>query len=235
MLVAIDQITSARTPGKKPKPNRLSSPSPAITARNVIRKETAPMSATTPIQRAKTPLRSVSSPAASEERGKAHCGEEERPGRGSRHCSTHDGIRVGTLGRRGRDHDDGHGHARDARSGHPRTRPERVVQNRERVVSRSSEHASDRPREVQEHEACEQHRERTDAALPLVVVRPASSSPGPPRRSRARRHRWRTSRQERAPRTRRRTGPAAAATTVGECSGGCISRASSGGRSASPS
>jgi hypothetical protein len=38
MLVAIDQITSARMPGKKPKPNTLSSPVPAISVRNVIRK-----------------------------------------------------------------------------------------------------------------------------------------------------------------------------------------------------
>jgi transposase IS116/IS110/IS902 family protein len=39
MLVAIDQITSARTPGKKPKPNTLSSPVPAISVRNVIRND----------------------------------------------------------------------------------------------------------------------------------------------------------------------------------------------------
>ena len=38
MLVAIDQITSARTPGKKPKPKRLSSPEPERTAANVNEK-----------------------------------------------------------------------------------------------------------------------------------------------------------------------------------------------------
>jgi hypothetical protein len=32
----------------------------------------------------------------------------------------------------------------------------------------SSEHAPDHPREVQEHEACEQHRESTDATPPLL-------------------------------------------------------------------
>ena len=37
---------------------------------------------------------------------------------------------------------------------------------------RTPERSSDRPREVQKDEACEQHRERTDAALPLVVIRP---------------------------------------------------------------
>jgi hypothetical protein len=32
--------------------------------------------------------------------------------------------------------------------------------------------SSDGRREVQKHEGCEQHRERTDTALPLVVIRP---------------------------------------------------------------
>src|SRR6478672_2390240 len=63
-LVAIDQITSARTPGKKPKPNRLSSPKPERTAAKATRNEAAPMSATMPVQRAKTPVRIVTSPLA---------------------------------------------------------------------------------------------------------------------------------------------------------------------------
>jgi hypothetical protein len=37
---------------------------------------------------------------------------------------------------------------------------------------RTPENISNHPYEVQEHEAGEQHRERSDAALPLVVVRP---------------------------------------------------------------
>ena len=63
MLVAIDQITSARTPGKKPKPKMLSSPKPARSVANATRNDTAPVSATTRVHRAKTPLLSVSSPA----------------------------------------------------------------------------------------------------------------------------------------------------------------------------
>src|SRR6478672_12816436 len=63
-LVAIDQITSASTPGKKPKPNRLSSPRPERTAANATRNPAAPMSATTPVQRAKTPDLRVRRPAA---------------------------------------------------------------------------------------------------------------------------------------------------------------------------
>jgi hypothetical protein len=60
MLVAIDQITRARTPGKNPNPNRLSSPRPSMTARNGIRNATAPISATMPVHRANAPVRSVS-------------------------------------------------------------------------------------------------------------------------------------------------------------------------------
>ena len=43
--------------------------------------------------------------------------------------------------------------------------------NRDRGFG-SSEGSSDRRREVQEHEAREQHRERTNTAPPLVVLRP---------------------------------------------------------------
>src|SRR5690242_2621477 len=63
-LVAIDQVTRATTPGKNPYPNMLPSAGPSRVVRNVIENDTAPMRATTPVQRASTPLRIVASPPA---------------------------------------------------------------------------------------------------------------------------------------------------------------------------
>ena len=81
------------------------------------------------------------------------------------------GFGVGTLGRRARDDDDRHDHARDARDGTRKRDPSKLHRTANSCL-RITERSSDGRREVQKHEACEQHRERTDAALPLVVIRP---------------------------------------------------------------
>ena len=114
-----------------------------------------------------------------------------------------------------------------------------------RTRASASRARSDRRREVQKHEACEQHRERTDAALPLVVIRPVR--PGLIRCAvvRARPHRSRTSRRERAPRRRRPDSASSRCHESGSEFADCSadtwlvmpsrSRASSGERSVSPS
>jgi hypothetical protein len=78
MLVALDQIARARLPGRKPYPNTLSSLVPWMSARKVVRKASAPSSARMPVQRAKTPLRSVQQAGSRVHDGKAHCGDEVR-------------------------------------------------------------------------------------------------------------------------------------------------------------
>src|SRR5215210_3347417 len=107
-----------------------------------------------------------------EECSEAHRREQERPCRGTRDRTSHDRIGVSTLGRRARDYDDRHDHARDPRDGTGKRDPSKL----HRTASpwfRVTERSSDGRREVQKHESCKQHRESTDAALPLVVARPA--------------------------------------------------------------
>ena len=116
MLVAIDQITSVSTPGKKPKPDRLSSPKPDRTAANATRNETAPMSATTPVQRAKTPLRSVTSPPAMRNAAKPIAESRKGPAEALPRRGSRSGPRRHPQSSP-RDHDDRHGHARHARYG----------------------------------------------------------------------------------------------------------------------
>ena len=84
---------------------------------------------------------------------------------------THHGIRVGTLGTRSGERDERHSHSRHAGQG---TREGDACELRRAANRRlrTPEHASNRRHEVQKDEACEQHRERTDPALPLVVMRP---------------------------------------------------------------
>src|SRR5207244_1196672 len=101
-----------------------------MTVRNVMRNETAPISATMPVQRAKTPLHRVSSPAAIRKAAKPIAATRKGPAEVGELCgAAHRSLRT-------------------------------------------FEHASNRRHEVQEDEACEQHRESADAALRLVVMRP---------------------------------------------------------------
>ena len=124
-----------------------------------------------PVQRAKTPLRIVTSPPAMRNAAKPMAESRKGPAEELAIARVTTGIRVGTLSRRARDDDNRHDHARHARYGTRERDPSklcRTASSRLRITERSS----DGRREVQKHEACEQHRERTDAALPLVVIRP---------------------------------------------------------------
>ena len=167
MLVLIDQITRANTPGKKPKPNKLSSPKPERTAAKVTRNDTAPMSATTPVQRAKTPLRRVTSPAGRRKAAKPMAERRKGPAEALAIARVTTGFAL----------------APSVVALEMMTiamvmpaMPVIAPANATRASSTEPEPClplpPDRPREVQKDEACEQHCECTDAALPLVVIRP---------------------------------------------------------------
>ncbi len=106
-----------------------------------------------------------------EERGKSHGGEQEGSGRGTRNRTGDGGIRFATLGRCAGDDDDRHDHARHARD-RPGDRDASELRRTADAPLHVAENGPDPRREVQEHEAREEHRERADAALPLIVVRP---------------------------------------------------------------
>ena len=234
MLVLIDQITRASTPGKKPKPNKLSSPRPERTAserdqerhRADQRHDASPPSEDTGAKR--------DEPGSSKESCEPHRCDQKRPGRGTRHRPGHDGICCCTFGiRRSDDHDGGH-HSGDARYGSGERGPCELCGAGYGGL-RSSEDTSDHPREVQEHEAREQHCERADAALPLILVCPVrprlircavvgriATACEPPDQKEHREH---DAGQGQEPLPRQ----------VGERQSVLHHRASSGGRSASPS
>src|SRR3954452_22577990 len=69
MLAAIDQITSARKPGKAVAEDAVFA-GPARSVKKVMKKASPPSSATMAIQRAKTRLRSITSPAAASDAAK---------------------------------------------------------------------------------------------------------------------------------------------------------------------
>ena len=71
------------------------------------------------------------------------------------HRSNHHRIRVGALSTRARDHHDGHGDARDAGYGTCEHNPRELYRAANRSLG-TPERAADRPREVQEHKACDQ-------------------------------------------------------------------------------
>jgi hypothetical protein len=110
--------------------------------------------------------------------GEAHRANQERPHRRRAHRSTHHRIRAGTLGTGTSDHDDGHGDARHADEG-TRERDPRQVHRAGNRGLRTPDHAADHRREVQEHKACDQGEERTNAA-PHLAARRGWSPPGRP-------------------------------------------------------
>src|SRR5436190_20116128 len=107
-----------------------------MTVREVVRKETAPISATMPVQRAKPPLRSVSTPAAIRKAAKPIAATRKGPAEAVVTALLTTGFAFGTLGTRGGERDERHGHSDDAGQG-TRERRGRVVRSREPGTPRS--------------------------------------------------------------------------------------------------